>query len=499
MGDAKRSGLRDLGVRQRFRRKVQQCLEVLERMLAEDGFARSEKSIGLELELNLVDHKMRPAMNNDLVLSTLNDSLFTTEVSQHNIELNVAPRPLAGNNFLDLEKDLNHNLRNASTAASESGTLVAMIGMIPTLTTADFDIKWLSNDARYTQLNDQIFHLRGEDTVLSIEGRPLGDGHQEKLKRQNQTILPEAAGTSLQLHLQVTPEEFANHWNAAQCLAGPQVAIAGNSPFLLNKALWHETRIPLFLQATDTRSEELRNQGVRPRVWFGERWINSPLELFEENSRYFPGLLTDLDGEDPVESWDAGKAPVLNELCLHNSTIWRWNRPVYDVMDGVAHLRIENRVLPAGPTVLDMMANAAFFYGAQRGLVEADRPLWTEMSFSAAEENLYAGARDGFDAQLYWPKIGWLKPDELVLRILLPLAHEGLRRAEVSDEARERYLGVIEKRCLTRRTGSSWQRENVTRAKELGLDRETALTTMLANYLELVDTGEPVHAWPLAA
>jgi hypothetical protein len=233
-------------------------------------------------------------------------------------------------------------------------------------------------------------------------------------------------------------------------------------------------------------------------VWFGERWITSIFDLFEENVRYFPGLLPETDAEDPIEALDAGQAPKLTELRMHNGTIWRWNRPVYDVVDGLPHLRIENRVLPAGPTVVDTVANAAFFYGAQRALAEAERPVWSQMSFQAAEENLYAGARRGFDGQLYWPGIGWIPPDELALRVLLPLAHEGLRRSDVSDEARERYLGIIERRCLARRTGATWQRDYVLRAQERGLDREAALSLMLGRYLELSEAGEPVHTWPVA-
>jgi len=236
---------------------------------------------------------------------------------------------------------------------------------------------------------------------------------------------------------------------------------------------------------------------VRPRVWFGERWITSIFDLFEENARYFPALLPETDDENPVEALESGDTPALAELRLHNGTVWRWNRPVYDVVDGVPHLRIENRVLPAGPTVLDTVANAAFFYGAQRALADQERPLWTQMSFQAAEENLYTGSRHGMGAQLYWPGIGWVPPDELVLRRLLPMAHDGLRACGVSDEARERYLGVIEQRCLTRRTGSSWQRDTVVRLEERGADRGTALTGMLHRYVELMHGGDPVHTWPV--
>ncbi|MEC3981154.1 glutamate-cysteine ligase family protein [Amycolatopsis sp. H20-H5] len=482
--------------RGRYRRKVQRCLDTLARMLTDGSFSFPRKNIGLEVELNLVDRELRPSMTNTAVLDALDDPSFTTELGQHNLELNVPPRPLAGESALQLEDDLRGYLAAAGAKAEDTGSTLAMIGILPTLRHEHFDQKWLTNSTRYSSLNDQIFAARGERLSLSIEGAALPGQQPELLRSYSESILPEAACTSVQLHLQVAPEEFAAHWNAAQCLAGVQVALGANSPFLLGKALWHETRIPLFQQATDTRPEELKNQGVRPRVWFGERWITSIFDLFEENVRYFPGLLPETDAEDPIEALESGLAPKLTELRLHNGTVWRWNRPVYDVVDGLPHLRIENRVLPAGPTVLDVVANAAFFYGAQRALAEAERPVWTQMSFQAAEENLYAGARKGFDAQLYWPGIGWIPPDELVLRVLLPLAHEGLRRSDVSDAARERYLGVIEQRCLTRRTGSSWQRAYVLKAQESGLERDAALTQMLSRYLELSTANEPVHSWP---
>ncbi|WIX81537.1 glutamate-cysteine ligase family protein [Amycolatopsis carbonis] len=483
--------------RGRYRRKVQRCLDTLARMLTDGSFSFPRKNIGLEVELNLVDGQLRPSMTNTAVLEALDDPSFTTELGQHNLELNVPPRPLAGDSALQLEDDLRAYLGKASAKAADAGSTLAMIGILPTLRQEHFDQKWLTNNARYSSLNDQIFAARGERIALSMDGAALPGEQPERLRSFAESILPEAACTSVQLHLQVAPEEFAAHWNAAQCLAGVQTALAANSPFLLGKALWHETRIPLFQQATDTRPEELKNQGVRPRVWFGERWITSIFDLFEENVRYFPGLLPQTDTEDPLETLESGQAPKLTELRMHNGTIWRWNRPVYDVVDGLPHLRVENRVLPAGPTVVDIVANAAFFYGAQRALAEQERPVWTQMSFQAAEENLYAGARKGFEAQLYWPGIGWIPPDELALRVLLPLAHEGLRRSGVSDEARVKYLGVIERRCLARRSGATWQRDFVLRAQDRGADRETALNLMLGRYLELSAAGEPVHTWSL--
>jgi len=485
----------DRSDRQRYRQKVQRCLDALARMLNHGGFSTEPPQMGLEVELNLVDDGLQPAMTNGVVLEKLDDPSFTTELGQHNLELNMRPRPLSGDQASELEAELRASLTDADMKAQDAGARLVMIGMLPTLREEHFKAKWLSNNARYSLLNDRIFAARGEDMVLAMEGPAIPGQRTEKLHSRADSILPEAACTSAQLHLQVPPEEFATHWNAAQCLAGVQVAIAANSPFLLRKALWHETRIPLFLQATDTRPEELKNQGVRPRVWFGERWITSIFDLFEENVRYFPGLLPQLDDEDPFEALDDGRAPKLAELRMHNGTIWRWNRPVYDLAGGVPHLRVENRVLPAGPTVVDLVANAAFFYGAQRALAFEDRPVWTQMSFQAAEENFYAGARHAFDAQLYWPGIGWVPPDELVLRKLLPMAHEGLRDCGVSDSARERYLGVIEQRCLAQRTGSTWQRATVARLEDRGMDRDSALVGMLRRYIDLAASNQPVHSW----
>ncbi len=483
--------------RQQFREKVRRCLDALAMMLAGDSFSFQQRKIGLEIEFDLINEQFGPAMANAAVLEKLNNPAFTTELGQQNIELNVPPRPLQGDQALRLERELRASLLAASDLAGELGVTLVMIGTLPSLRLEHFDPKWLSNGARYAKLNSEIFAARGEDMLLNLEGAPDATGSVDRLTTRVGSILPESACTSVQLHIQTAPRDFGAYWNAAQCLAGVQVALGANSPFLLGKALWHETRIPLFLQATDTRAAELANQGVRPRVWFGERWIDSVFDLFEENVRYFPGLLPETSTEDPLAVLREGRAPELGELRLQNGTIWRWNRPVYDIVDGVAHLRLENRVLPSGPTVLDMMANAAFFYGTQRALTSLGRPLWTRMSFQAAEENLLAGARLGMGAQLYWPGLGTVAPDELVLRKLLPMAHEGLRELGMTDAAADRYLGVIEQRCLLRRNGASWQRDTVARLEARGASRENAVLDMFRGYVELMRSGEPVHSWPV--
>ncbi len=476
--------------RQRYRLKVRQCLDVFAQMLRESRFDFERPQTGLEIELNLVDDNAEPAMCNADVLDAIADPDFQTELGQFNIEVNVKPRQLVGGGLAEFEREVRASLNAADEKARGVGAHLVMIGILPTLRRAHLTLDALSTNPRYALLNEQIFAARGEDLHVAIDGV-------ERLVVTADTVAPEAACTSTQLHLQVSPDEFAAFWNAAQAIAGVQVALGANSPFLLGKHLWQETRIPLFEQATDTRPEEIKAQGVRPRVWFGERWITSVFDLFEENVRFFPSLLPVCGDEDPSEVLARGDTPGLGELRLHNGTIWRWNRPIYDVVRGRPHLRVENRVLPAGPTVVDTLANGAFYFGVARTLAESARPVWTQMSFGVAEENFHAGARHGLGAQLYWPGLGVVPVTELVLRRLLPLAYEGLDRWGIDSSERDRLLRIVEHRCLTAANGASWQLAVTRRLEdEKGLDRWEALRAMLKHYIDNMHANTPVHEWP---
>ena len=475
--------------RKRYREKVIQCLDVFERMLVEHTFEFDRQLTGLEIEFNLVKADLNPAMDNAAVLANIADPAYQTELGQYNIELNVDPQAMPGDTLLELETALRRSLTHAEDKANEVGAGIVMVGILPTLMPEHLTADWMSANPRYAALNEAIFAARREDLEIDIHGVT------EFLHMDASTIAPESACTSVQLHLQVSPADFAANWNAAQALAGPQLALAANSPFLFGRKLWAETRTELFLQATDTRSPELKNQGVRPRVFFGERWITSIFDLFEENVRYFPSLLPEVTDEDPVAVLNSGAAPKLQELRLHNGTVYRWNRPVYDVAAGQPHLRVENRVLPAGPTVADVLANAAFYYGAIRMLAAEERPVWSKMTFATAAANFESGARDGIDASFYWPGFGDISWDELTLRHLLPLAHEGLERWGVSAPAREKFLGIIEGRCKTRQNGASWQLDTVAAFERRGLDRVAALHEMLRLYLEHMHANEPAHTW----
>ncbi len=488
--------------RQRYRAKVQRCVDTLAVMLREHPFARDEPMTGIEVELNLVDAELEPALSGDVVLASIDSGEFQSELGRWNLELNLPPRPLPGEQWRHLERQLVDMLELARTSARGCEAELVMMGILPTIERRHLVADALSPGARYAVLNEQMLASRGEPIRIDIAGDDPSGRHAvrpEHLVVDFDSIAPEAACTSMQLHLQVPPDSFAAYWNAAQCLASVQLAVGANSPFLLGSRLWAETRIPLFEQSCDVRSPELRNQGVRPRVWFGERWITSILDLFAENKRYFPALMPITQDVDPMAELRAGRVPELAEMTLHNGTIWRWNRPVYDIGGGMPHVRVENRVLPAGPSAVDMVANALLFYGLLRCLVEQERPLWSAMSFEAAQENFVTAARYGMDGPLYWPGMGWIRPDELVLRRLLPQAVEGLVRWGVAASVVDRYLSVIEQRCVTRRNGASWQLDAVAALEARGIDRPAALRGMLGRYLESSTANQPVHTWALPA
>ncbi|MFG2503583.1 glutamate--cysteine ligase [Streptomyces sp. NPDC048441] len=496
MGEKVVAGTFDLAERHQYRSKLRECLAGLRRLLDEERFDRPKNLMGMEIELNLAGPDGMPRMLNAQVLERIASRDFQTELGMFNLEVNIAPHRLGGRVLDRLAEELRTGLAYAHRKANEVNAGIVMIGILPTLAHHDLVSGNLSDVDRYVLLNDQIVAARGEDFVLDIQGV-------ERLTCTSASIAPEAACTSVQLHLQVTPGRFADVWNAAQAVAAAQIAVGANAPFLFGRELWRESRPPLFLQSTDTRPPELQAQGVRPRTWFGERWISDAYELFEENLRYFPALLPLMDDENPLEALDEGRVPQLGELVLHNGTVYRWNRPVYGIADGVPHLRVENRVLPAGPTVTDVIANAAFYYGVVRALAEEPRPVWTRLPFDAAARNFDTACRDGIEARLQWPRRGRyggiveVPAVSLVRDELLPLAAAGLDAWGVEPADRDFYLGIIEERCRRRVNGASWQAATYHQALETGLEREEALAATTRRYAELMHAGEPVHTWPV--
>ncbi|MBG0560539.1 glutamate-cysteine ligase family protein [Actinoplanes aureus] len=476
--------------RVRFRQKVRDCVDVIGRMLEADVFDPGSRTTGLEIEINLVDGEAEPAMRNGEVLHSLGDPRFQAELGKFNIEFNVPPRRITGDGLSAFEQDILDGMRQASECARKCESRLALIGMLPTLAPEHLVLGNLSAGERFQALNTEIIGARGDDFRIDIRGH-------ERFRGSSDSIALEAACTSVQFHLQVAPKDFAAVWNASEAIAAAQVALGANSPFLHGRRLWAETRIAFFEQATDPRPDEFKTQGVRPRVWFGEQWITSALDLYEENLRFFPPLLPELSEEDPIEVWASGGIPQLYELRLHNGTVYRWNRPVYDVTDGRPHLRVENRVLPSGPTVVDLIANAAFYFGVVGELPEEECPIWSRLEFPVAAANFRAGARDGLDATVHWPGLGEVPVADLILDTLLPKAYAGLGRLGVGPAQRDRLLGIVEGRCRTRRNGATWQTQAVRAAEESrGLDRAAAVRDMTQRYLELQRSNEPVHTWP---
>jgi gamma-glutamyl:cysteine ligase YbdK (ATP-grasp superfamily) len=474
-----------------FERRLQECLTTLGRLLARPGFGVGPVTLGAELELFLVDATARPLLGNQAVRAATGDRRVSLELDRFNLELNATPTLLAGRPFTALGEELRWLLDRVAAAAAQHGGRVALVGILPTLRRADLDPGAMTDLARYRALNRGLGRLRQDPFRIRIAGA-------DPLELHSHDVAPEGASTSFQVHLRVDPAAFARTYNAVQLATAPVLAVAGNSPTLLGHRLWEETRIALCKQSIDDRDG--RGLRRRPaRVAFGTGWLRAgPLALFAEAVRLHQPLLPVLSSEEPLEGGDTGEAPALAELRLHQGTVWRWNRPVYDPALG-GHLRIELRALPAGPTVVDMLANAAFLIGLSRWLAEQEERWTWRLSFERAEHGFYRAAQHGLAAELTWPigdngRLRTLPAAELVPE-LLPAARQGLVAGGVAATEADQLLGVIAARVRSGQTGAVWQRRLLA-ALEPQLGRERALAAMLERYLQYAATDQPVHTWP---
>jgi hypothetical protein len=473
----------------RFRRRLEQNLSELARLLERPGFGAGPVTIGAELELFLVGTEGRPLPLNEAVCGEAADPRITVELNRFNLELNSSPVQLAGPGsrpFAALGRELGLLLARAAAAARAHQGRIAMIGMLPTLGRADLDHGAVTDAARYRALDHGLRRLRQGPIQIRIAG-------EEPLELTSEHIALEGANTSFQVHLRVAPGDFTRVYNAAQLATAPALAAAGNSPVFLGHLLWEETRIALFKQSAEDRDGHGPRR--RPsRTAFGTGWLrNGALELFADSVRLHEPVLPCVTSgeEDPAR---------LDELRLHQGTVWRWNRAVYDPAAG-GHLRIEMRALPAGPTVTDMMANAAFLLGLTLWLAGQDQHWTYVLPFERADHGFYRAAQYGLDAELSWPfgrgdQVRTLPAADLVTE-LLPAAHQGLTDAGVAAAEADRLLRVIGARVATGQTGAAWQRAALAAA---GRDRprEQALTVMLNQYLSCAATAQPVHTWPAA-
>ncbi|EGV19680.1 glutamate--cysteine ligase family protein [Thiocapsa marina] len=455
-----------------FADRLREETTLLEHWLDSDRFETSDPTAGFELEAWLVDPRLDPAPEVESLLAGLNDPLVVAELATFNAEINGSPRPLTGDCLSRLATELTATLQRCDRVAQTLGTRLLTIGILPTVRPQHLSLGAMTPRQRYRALNDQIFALRHDRPLkLDIAGR-------DRLALEWHDVMLEAAATSFQIHLKVTPREAARVYNASKLISGPMVAISANSPYLFGHDLWDETRIPLFEQAVS-----LGGPILQERVNFGFRYAErSIMETFRANLDRYPVLLPHLMVEEPQ---------ALAHLRLHNGTIWRWNRPLlgFDAA-GRPHLRIEHRVVPAGPTVADMFANAALYLGAVRDLAGQLEPPESRMPFLQTRAAFYTCAREGLDAEIQWLD-GAISPVARILREdLLPRARRGLLSAGIDPPEIAHWLGIIARRLETGRTGARWQRAWVARH---GPD----MAGLTAAYLEQQGTGRPVHAWTL--
>lgn len=462
---------------ERFGKRLRQETAILKTWFQQQRFAAEPSTIGFELEAWLVNPKGQPLPINQAYLEHLDNPLVAPELSMFNVELNTPERPLTGSALSQMQGALTDLWQQCDQGAQDFDAALAMIGILPTVREQELTTASMSRLQRYRALNEQVLRMRrGKPLKLDIHGV-------EALCTEHSDVMLEAATTSFQLHLQIRATDAAAFFNTALILSAPLVAAAANSPYLFGKDLWDETRIPLFEQAVAVGGDIAGDKRVYRRVTFGKGYVeDSLLELFLENLEHYPPLLPECLDE---------AAERLYHLRLHNGTIWRWNRPLIGFgKDGTPHLRIEHRVLPAGPSVIDLMANAALFYGLIHALVWTTPAPYQALSFVQSRANFYRAARDGLNAEIVWLDNNRVPVRRLLLERLIPLAKQGLERLEIAPADIDRYLGIIKARVAKGKTGAQWQRAFVRRH---GHDMQR----LTVAYLERQRSGLPVHEWSL--
>jgi CBS domain-containing protein/gamma-glutamylcysteine synthetase len=466
-------------------------VRALELMLKENRFETGVRRIGAEQEVFLIGDAWAPAGGALQILENLKDEHFTTELGMFQLEANCDPQVFTGDGISRMERQLDELLDKLRNVATEVAMRPILIGILPTMKKSDLGLKNMVPSPRYLALSKVMNELRGGKFEFAINGL-------DELIIDHDSVMLEACNSSFQIHYQVEPAEFARMYNIAQLLAGPLMSISANSPILFNKRLWSETRIALFRQAVDTRKHQNYQRESEARVSFGTRWIkDSVTEIFQEDIARFRTLVgTDLD-EDPMAVLEAGGVPLLKALRLHNGTIYRWNRACYGVADGKAHLRIENRIMPSGPSVIDEISNGAFWFGLMAELGGRGFEAHKRMDFDQAGANFYTAAREGLGSHFIWLDGKDVSAKELVLDKLLPVAEAGLRRQKIDEADIKRYLGTIDARVRSARTGARWMMSSWNALKEKATPAERA-NAIVAATVQRQLTRRPVAEWERA-
>jgi hypothetical protein len=490
----KEIGKEEFGERdyQRFAKRLEENLAALGQLLAQPGFGAGPATVGAELELFLVDGAGRPLPDNQAIRAAVADPRVTLELDRFNLELNATPVPLADQPFAALGGEMHVLLDRIADAARHHAARPALIGILPTLRPADFGPRVITDVPRYRALDSGLRRLRGDPFRIRIGGA-------DPLAVASEDIALEGANSAFQIHLRVNPADFTRTYNAVQLATVPALAVSGNSPIFLGHRLWEETRIAVFKQSVDDRGnlEPHRRPG---RTTLGTGWLRGgPLELFTEAVRLHRPLLPVLGSRGRQAGAAGRQVPPLDELRLHQGTVWRWNRAIYDPASG-GHLRIEMRALPAGPTVIDMLANAAFLIGLSLWLANQDQRWTYALPFERADYSFYRAAQQGLSARLNWPagrdQMRTLTAAKLVAE-LVPAARHGLLEAGVAAAEAGGLLDVISARAASGQTGAVWQRATLAAARRHH-DPDRALAIMLDRYLQCAETGLPVHTWPAA-
>lgn len=467
-------------------------ISALEQMIATNAFEKGIQRIGAEQEFVIVNDEYRPSFNALKILDTINDSHFTTELGLFNIEANLDPLELSGKCFSHLEKQLAFLVKKARNAANKiDNNKILLAGILPTFHQNDLVFKNMTPHKRYKVLNEVIKNIKGDDFRLIIRGV-------DELKLKHESILFEACNTSFQVHLQIGLDEIIDKYNWSQAIAGPVLSLTTNSPLLLGRELWSETRIALFQQSIDMRNTSHLLREQKPRVSFGNDWVyNSILEVFTDDiSRYKPLVTTDFENETSLEQLSKGIKPQLKALSLHNGTLYKWNRLCYGVNNNVAHLRIENRYLPAGPSIKDEIANALFWVGLMQGMPDDFKNISSKMAFNDARGNFIKAARTGMDTYFNWFGKG-ISAKDLAKKTLIPLAYKGLQKSGIDIADIEYYLTIIEKRIDNNMSGSKWLVQSSRKLKEK-VSRDEANILLTHNLYKNQLEGLPVYQWRLA-
>ena len=471
-----------------FMSRILDDLRALERLVAEGHIESGVRRIGAEQEVVLVDSHFRPAPAAMQILPRLADAHFTNELGLFNLEMNLDPLVFGGRCLHELERRTEALLAQLRTVTDDMDLAVVLSGILPTFRKSDLDMRMMTPLPRYRNLNDAACRMRGTDYEFHIKGL-------DELLLKHDSVMLEAANSSFQVHFQVGSAEFANMYNIAQVVTAPVLAAATNSPLLFGRRLWHETRIALFQQAIDTRTSSHHLRERSPRVTFGRQWVReSVLELFREDVVRFRALVGGGEIESPLEKITRGEVPKLCALNLFNGTVYRWNRACYGITDGKPHLRIENRVLPAGPTVVDQVANAAFWFGLISALASKHADVTERIDFADVRMNFLAAARLGLQAQFDWFDQSRVPAQTLICEQLLPEARMGLERSNIDPADIDRYLGVIERRVRSGNTGSNWQLRSLSSFHGKAKIGEQ-LNALTAAMIRRQKEGRPVAEW----